>query len=490
MPLCCRASRRRLTLAVLTLVNISNIWHRNLLYALASVAPPQCAAVCDGAAFIPLCESCGGATACEACQACRASDTAEFYSLRDAACLDDSRYGVLASFAFTCVFAASGLIAGHVADGGDTRNVHAAAALAWALASFARVVSPDFHVLVAARIVLGVAEGFNAPCAYPVIAYHFAQDDAAANGAFSVGSYAGSALAALSMGLAAAVGWRATTTAAVLFGVFAATMLYHAVERPPRRTDAPEGLARAVAAAWRAVRLQRRVCLLYAATSLRMAATVALASYLPTYFARAFPAEEFAFSVAYAAGLLTCGTLSCVGGGALADRWASKRAGAHAWLPAAGTLASLPFLCAALYAETFSRAALSLLAAIVLGECWLGPCMSLLVRDSPPKMLATQVALLFACNQVAASPGPWLISRLDDGNTSVRGPLLAFVFTTTAAAGVGFAVLGRMHDREDAEAARGARGSTCPDGLDASRHAAPASSETAALLGPPPSAVR
>ena len=46
----------------------------------------------------------------------------------------------------------------------------AGAVLVWSLSSFAKVVSPNFKLLVCMRLVMGVAQGFNAPCAYPVIA--------------------------------------------------------------------------------------------------------------------------------------------------------------------------------------------------------------------------------------------------------------------------------------------------------------------------------
>ena len=205
--------------------------------------PPNCLDTCEGATFVPICSSCSSSSlegeseeTCRACQECRIEEEAEFYSLRDAACMSDAQYGLLASVSFTIMFAASGLVAGHLTDRLDARKLHAGAVrgrepgdstwvvskrrgarrawgalgspramiarrrkkepkkttgtrpreegarrkvatrlvagavLVWSLSSFAKVVSPNFKLLVCMRLVMGVAQGFNAPCAYPVIA--------------------------------------------------------------------------------------------------------------------------------------------------------------------------------------------------------------------------------------------------------------------------------------------------------------------------------
>ncbi|KAH8049221.1 sphingolipid transporter [Aureococcus anophagefferens] len=279
--------KRRITLAVLTLVNSTNFWQRNLLYALASVWPPNCLDTCEGATFVPICSSCGAASlgsesedTCRACQECRIEEESEFYSLRDAACMSDAQYGLLASVSFTIMFAASGLVAGHLTDRLDARKLHAGAVLVWSLSSFVKVVSPNFKLLVCMRLIMGVAQGFNAPCSYPVIAYHFSMAErATANGMYSMGTYFGSALSTLSLIFAMWVGWRMTTTAAVVVGIFAAALLYLTVDRPPQRTGATDGsetMVKAIGNAVRYVRRTSRLAVLYGSTSLRMTATVAL----------------------------------------------------------------------------------------------------------------------------------------------------------------------------------------------------------------------
>ena len=95
--------------------------------------PPQCLKESENAAFVPVCDACDE-DGCEECQTCRAGADAAFYSIRDAACVSDRQYGLLASVAFTTCFALSGLAAGHLADRLDAKRLHAGAALTWALA--------------------------------------------------------------------------------------------------------------------------------------------------------------------------------------------------------------------------------------------------------------------------------------------------------------------------------------------------------------------
>ena len=413
-------ARRRLALAALTVANASNFWQRNLIYALASVIPPQCLKECENAAFVPVCDVCDE-DECEECQTCRAGADAAYYSIRDAACVSDRQYGLLASVAFTTCFALSGLAAGHLADRLDAKRLHAGAALTWALAGFLPVIYPSFSMLVLARFITGVAEGFNAPCAYPVTAYHYAvHERASANGCYSMGTYAGSALSTLSLLFAMGVGWRQTTTMACVVGIFAAALLWLVVDRPPRRTIPSDSLYVSLRRAVLYVLRVKRLLGLYGATSVRMAATVSLWTYLPTYYSRAFPEDAVAFSLSYALGTLLCGAASSSGGGYIADAWAVRRKGAHGDVAAIGAVLAVPLAYGCLYAATFGGSLTCLLLLILVSECWLGPGMSLLVEDVPTKSMGTQVALLLSLQPGRRRLGT--LGRVDARPRRCEGP--------------------------------------------------------------------
>ncbi|KAJ8602568.1 hypothetical protein CTAYLR_008761 [Chrysophaeum taylorii] len=443
-----RPSSKSVALAVLTLANSVNFWQRNLLYELysANYIPRECAERCEGALFVPLCEECEGK--CALCQECRAAHDAATYSLRDAACISDRQYGILAGFSFTTVFAASGAMAGTVADRfADVRWLHAGAVLTWSLATLLETISPSFEVLVASRVLVGIAQGFNAPCSYAVIAHHYAPAErATANGVYSAGTYVGSALSSLSLVAAMMLGWRGATALAVAAGFIGAALL-RAVERPPRVVPPPcDCRGTNLVAAWHRVASNpRRLGAVYFASSVRATATVSLWTYLPLYYARAFPSFKVAFAILYAVGLFACGSFSSTAGGILADALARRgRRDARAHLPALGSLASALAIAAALYAPSFQASIAGLFAYILLAECWLGPCVALLASNGvPTHAVGTHVALLLAGNQLVACVGPYLISSLDDGTSAgLRHHVLLVVAAFSLAAALGFAFVG------------------------------------------------
>lgn len=127
--------------------------------------------------------------------------------------MSDEQYGMLASVLFTAVFALSGAFTGSMLDRfSESRWLHAAAILTWSLASVVKVSNADFRVLSATRIVVGVAQGFSAPCSYPIIVSRFSsQERSTANGFYSAGTYLGSALSSLFLLRATFLGWKFAT---------------------------------------------------------------------------------------------------------------------------------------------------------------------------------------------------------------------------------------------------------------------------------------
>lgn len=501
-----RQHGKMITLLFLTLANCSNFWQRNMLYSLASAIPRECSSACEKAVFVPLCKVCEGT--CAVCQACRRDHNANFYSLRDASCMSDEEYGILASVSFTMVFAVSGALAGSVVDRfSEARWLHASAILAWSVASSVKVISSKFRVLLVTRIIVGIAQGFNAPCSYPIIVSHFPPHErATANGIYSAGTYLGSALSSFSLLIATDFGWRFATLLEVAFGIAVAAAVYLFVDHPSRDEccesegrssfvcggggdedhdelsqrpssfgqrsssfsqgdggDRPSIHADAnsvkhvmtditLVAALRRISTNFRLCLLYLTTSARMTINLTIWTYLPTYYERAFPHDVAYFSTLYAIGTLVCGTLSSTLGGALADFLVVHNfRGAHGYVPAMGTLLSLAPVAALLYSPTFEGTSVPLLLSILLSECWLGPGITLLASDVPNATMGVHVSLLLVANQLVACVGPWIVSLSDDGTAdSVRILLLQVVALFSVTSAAGFALLGTLH------------GSACP----------------------------
>jgi len=81
-----------------------------------------------------------------------------------------SQYGLLASTAFTFLFAFSSLIAGSLADKYDRKLLTLSSCLVWTLATVAQSTAQSYEEVLMARVVMGGACAFAAPAAYTLIA--------------------------------------------------------------------------------------------------------------------------------------------------------------------------------------------------------------------------------------------------------------------------------------------------------------------------------
>ncbi|CAM9538661.1 unnamed protein product, partial [Discosporangium mesarthrocarpum] len=202
---------------------------------------PACNSTCDTTPFVPLCDADKASTALEeACLTCRLENDADYYNLKDGACINNVEYGYLAGIAFTIMFAFVGLFAGWLCDVMDLRLLHTGAVLVWSLAAAAHGTCSSFQCLLIARILVGFGEAFNAPACYALISAYFPHTErATANGIYSTGTYLGSAVSSLCLSLAGAIGWRDTSFLSGSFGITMAIILFYTIDSSPKLTPLP-----------------------------------------------------------------------------------------------------------------------------------------------------------------------------------------------------------------------------------------------------------
>ncbi|KAG5189317.1 major facilitator superfamily domain-containing protein [Tribonema minus] len=442
-------------LGILTVLNVINLWHRNLLYNLSAVSAAQCSALCEGVAFEPLCTvSCASASdadACSLCADCRAAYDSAYYNLKDGACVSNAQYGTLAGFGFTLMFALVGLFAGRLCDTMNRRLLHAGAVLVWSAATGAGGLCTSYGCVLASRVAVAVGEAFNAPACYSLLDWYFPAKRSTANGIYSTGTYLGAGLSSLCILAASAIGWRRTSFAAGCAGLFMASLLYNTVEQPPSRVGGGAGGGGQRGAppgrVLRTLCTTPRVLLLLLASSLRMIGTWVGAAYLPTYFHRAYPAYESQYSVINGVIVAAGGVLSSSVGGALADRWGKRSPGGYAWVPALGAALGLMPAGVALFCGNFYVSMAALGAQNLLAECWLGPGMAILQREVPRDMVGVSVAVLLFCNTVTANVGPWIISAIDPGTDAVRDPIFCQLALSYLGSALVFGWLGVLLQR-------------------------------------------
>ena len=132
---------------------------------------------------------------------------------------DQSQYGLLASTAFTVLFALSSLIAGNLADRYDRKLLTLGSCAVWTLATLATSQARSYDEVLLARVIMGGACAFAVPAAYTLIADTVSKDKLAlSNSIYGSGVYLGGALASLSLLLDGSVGWRGALGAIGGFG--------------------------------------------------------------------------------------------------------------------------------------------------------------------------------------------------------------------------------------------------------------------------------
>jgi len=167
-------------LAVLTFINVTAFWHRNLLMNLTAVQLAACSSACGpGVPFVPLCLDCADslglgssdelAGRCSACQECRRSEHAEDYLIQDSACFDNRQFGLLAGVGFAAMFSVVSVLMGRLADRMDRRTLLVWACALWSAATLGFTLGGGFYGLLAARVLMGIGQAVNAPAAYPII---------------------------------------------------------------------------------------------------------------------------------------------------------------------------------------------------------------------------------------------------------------------------------------------------------------------------------
>ena len=134
------------------------------------------------------------------------------------------QYGILASTAFTSLFALTSLVAGDLADRYNRKVLTIISCIVWSLATLYMSYAHTYNEVLIARIVQGGACAFQL-VGYALIADGVSKDKKAfANGLYGSAIYLGGALSSLSILLDERVGWCATLMTVSGYGILCAVL--------------------------------------------------------------------------------------------------------------------------------------------------------------------------------------------------------------------------------------------------------------------------
>ncbi len=407
-----------------------------------------------------------------------------------------SQYGLLASTAFTILFAFSSLVAGSLADKYDRKLLTLSSCLVWTLATLAQSQAQTYDEVLIARVVMGGACAFAAPAAYTLIADKISKDKLAfANSLYGSGVYLGGALASLSLLLDENFGWRWTLGVIGGFGVAATIVAGILLPSDGERNifvdsqngggdddDDDDDASRSIqqsdgketnlfSSATQILSIPR-VQFIYFASFLRFCSGLMIGVWAAPYFKQAFPDDATQYAVVNAFIVGGMGMTSGIMGGYIADGLGTwlKNGGEEAssanveegelspagvtsilrdnfdeetirlLLPIVGSLLAIPAWYQATHAGTNFEASMFWLAVeYLVAECWFGPTIAVLQSSVGASRTGTAQGL-FVLTGAFANSAPTLLgwiygNKVIDATTSSSSEVLASLLSVGVCAG-------------------------------------------------------
>jgi MFS family permease len=340
----------------------------------------------------------------------------------------EGQYGLLASVAFTSLFAVASLGAGIASDRSNRKVLTIASALTWSVATLGTAFSETYTQVIMCRILMGLACAFSTPTAYTLIRERAPKVRVAlASSLYGTGVAVAGALSSLSILLDTEYGWRNTMLIVSVFGfVSAATSLVLLTDDPKvsSTNDALENESEEEQLSFvdnvQDIVSVRRVQWIFLGSFLRFCSGLCIGVWGAPYFRMVFPSQQSEYAVAQAGISAIGASLSGLLGGAAAD-WLVSNAdendgtdvvGRRLWVPVVGSLLAAPTWYFAVHSDgSFETAMLWLAAEYFVAECWFGPTISTLQSTVAAKVGGTAVSL-FTLTGAVANLAPSLLGYM------------------------------------------------------------------------------
>lgn len=335
------------------------------------------------------------------------SSTTPFTAINTDIGFSQTQYGILASVAFTALFAIASLFAGSLADTYDRKQITIISAILWSLATLATAFSTTYEQIVMARIVMGLVCAFSTPSAFTFLRDLVPKERIAiANSIYSSGVYLGGGLSSLSILLDQNVGWRVTCGIIAVYGWMAAACSSYFLPVDPKMkmdyiTTSRNSNGKSSSSSTPTTKIQNplkgvgdilttntRIQWLYAGSFFRFCSGLMIGVWAAPYYKGAFPDDAASYAIINAVIVGLCGVTSGIMGGFLADKAAKWTDGngydanvGRLAVPIVGTVLAVPTWWMTAHASTFDSAMIWLAMEYLVAECWFGPTVAVLQSE-------------------------------------------------------------------------------------------------------------
>ena len=334
--------------------------------------------------------------------------------------LSDGQLGLLTGFAFAVFYVTAGIPIARWADKSNRRNIVAGAVFVWSFMTALSGLAQNYIQLLLARIGVGVGEAGGSPPSHSIISDIFpAERRASALGFYSTGVNIGILFGFLFGGwLNEFFGWRIAFMVVGIPGIILAIVVRMTLAEPVR------GMSERRKDSEKAVPFGEVLRLLWSRRSFRHmamgSAMNAFAGYSVSSWTASFMIRSHGMTTGELGTWLTliigvCGAVGVFFGALLADKFAVGDKRWYVWVPALAGFIFVPFLAAALLADSTYLALSLLVIPGLMGNVYLGCIIATTHGLVGLRMRAMSSAILFfILNIIGLGAGPWAIGMLSD----------------------------------------------------------------------------
>jgi MFS family permease len=304
------------------------------------------------------------------------------------------QYGLLASLAFTALFAVASLGAGIAADRFNRKQLTIVSAVVWSVATIGTSLADSFELVVGCRVLMGLACAFSTPTAYTLLRDRVTRDrQATASSIYGTGVALASGLSSLTLLLDESVGWRSSLEIVGGFGILATALTVFLLDDDAERdqekqyileeestspnNDSDDQFSQ-IGSDIASVLASERARWIFLGSFLRFSSGLCIGVWAAPFFRMEF--SDFQTEYAVAQAFISAGIASMSGilGGATAD-WLSSRTsdrgvqdngGIRMWVPVIGSILAAPAWFLAVQPDIPFESAMAWLAVEYLVSPW------------------------------------------------------------------------------------------------------------------------
>jgi MFS family permease len=367
---------------------------------------------------------------------------------------DETQYGILASVAFTSLFAVTSLVAGLLSDRFNRKSLTIASIIGWTVATYGTATSATYESVVAWRIAMGFACAFSTPTAYTLLRDAVPlKRQATASSLYGTGVALGSGLASYTLVLDNMYGWRPALEIIASAGLLATLLAIlllpdddkskristtETATSPPSTSAINTGddktedrpLLESILSDVQMSFATDRARWIYIGSLVRFCSGLCIGVWGAPYFRMTF--ADHVNDYAYAQAIISAvgASISGIVGGAVADQLSSSSAattttakttatvgivnqpqdsrddkdliGRRLWVPVVGSLLAAPAWYMAVHSPDSFEVSMAWLATeYLVAECWFGPTISTLQTTVGPKIGGTAQGLFTLTGAIA-----------------------------------------------------------------------------------------